>query len=81
MKVKLIDEHNAYVTGVFKQTFTMKTGEKGEITSRLTDVFEKKNGEWLVVHEHISTPVDMQSGKADMNAPLDGEGKPFESYI
>ncbi|MEJ2409420.1 MAG: nuclear transport factor 2 family protein [Novosphingobium sp.] len=77
MKVKVIDATNAYVTGIFRQVYTVITGEQVSLTSRLTDIFEKKDGRWLVVHEHISTPVDMQTGQAEMNADLDGRGVPF----
>ncbi|MEJ2459871.1 MAG: nuclear transport factor 2 family protein [Novosphingobium sp.] len=68
---------DAYVTGIFRQVYTVITGEQVSLTSRLTDIFEKKDGRWLVVHEHISTPVDMQTGQAEMNADLDGRGVPF----
>jgi ketosteroid isomerase-like protein len=36
-----------------------------DLTVRVTDVFRKTNGKWLIVHEHISIPVDLDTGKPD----------------
>jgi ketosteroid isomerase-like protein len=46
---------------------TDKDGKKADITFRLTDVYRKINGKWLVVHEHVSVPVDVGTGKADLS--------------
>jgi uncharacterized protein (TIGR02246 family) len=43
------------------------TGEDGEEKvgwMRMTACFRKRNGKWMVVHEHFSAPFDMESGKA-----------------
>lgn len=40
-------------------------GQSVEQTVRVTDVYHKEGGQWLIVHEHVSVPVDM-SGKPDM---------------
>ena len=74
-----IDHRLAVVTATLDEAFTMKGGEKVKMRVRLTDVFEKQNERWLVVHEHASIPVDMQSGKADFDAKPFGEGQPFTS--
>lgn len=47
---------------------TTKDGKKTDITFRVTDCLEKNNGKWKIVHEHISVPVDINSGRAYMNA-------------
>ena len=47
---------------------TIATGTKGEpvdLTTRVTDVYRKLNGHWVIVQEHISIPVDLDSGKPD----------------
>jgi ketosteroid isomerase-like protein len=31
---------------------------------RETDIFVKKNGKWRLVHQHLSVPVDLASGRA-----------------
>jgi uncharacterized protein (TIGR02246 family) len=40
-------------------------GEKlRSLQNRLTWVVQKKSGEWKVVHEHTSAPIDPETGKA-----------------
>jgi ketosteroid isomerase-like protein len=40
-------------------------GAPSDLTVRVTDVYRKKNGKWLIVHEHVSVPVDLATLKAD----------------
>jgi ketosteroid isomerase-like protein len=40
-------------------------GAASDLTVRVTDVYRKKNGKWLIVHEHVSVPVDLATLKAD----------------
>jgi ketosteroid isomerase-like protein len=47
---------------------TAKSGKKVEFTFRVTDCLEKKSGKWKIVHEHVSVPVDLDSGRAYLNA-------------
>ena len=56
----------AYAHHVETGYFTRKNGSKLEITVRVTDVFRKFNGKWLIVLEHVSFPVDLETGKADL---------------
>jgi uncharacterized protein (TIGR02246 family) len=37
-----------------------------DLTVRVTDVYGKINGNWLIVHEHVSVPVDLDTGKPDL---------------
>ncbi|MDD5544433.1 MAG: hypothetical protein PHX83_14805 [Acidobacteriia bacterium] len=46
--------------------FTKKDGAKVEVVARVTDVFRKISGKGLTVLEHVSFPVDIDSGKADL---------------
>lgn len=44
------------------------TGVKGDpldLTTRVTDVYRKLSGKWMIVQEHISIPVDLDTGKPD----------------
>ncbi len=44
------------------------TGIKGDpidLTTRVTDVYRKIKGNWVIVQEHISIPVDLDTGKPD----------------
>jgi ketosteroid isomerase-like protein len=56
----------AYGHGIFRTTGPDKDGTPLDLTLRVTDVYRKVNGKWLVVHEHVSWPVDLTTGKADL---------------
>ena len=43
-------------------------GQPVDATVRLTDGYRKVNGHWLVEHEHVSVPVDLDTGKPDMTS-------------
>jgi ketosteroid isomerase-like protein len=54
------------------QHFTGKgpNGKPFDATFRVTDVWRKTNGQWKVIHTHVSVPVDMKTGKADMQSKM-----------
>jgi ketosteroid isomerase-like protein len=56
----------AYSRDIQASTFTRKDGSKLNGVVRVTDVYRKMNGKWLIVQEHVSFPVDIESGKADL---------------
>ncbi len=43
-------------------------GKPLDITVRVTDVYRKTGGKWLIVHEHVSVPVDLMTGQADLQS-------------
>jgi ketosteroid isomerase-like protein len=43
---------------------TMNNGQKTDLWVRSTACFRKINGKWLIVHTHVSVPVDLVNGKA-----------------
>lgn len=45
---------------------TDKAGTRVPFVLRVTDVYRKIKGKWLIVHEHVSWPVDPATGKADL---------------
>ncbi len=45
---------------------TQKDGSKADFTVRVTDCYRKIDGKWLITHEHVSVPVDLATGKADL---------------
>jgi ketosteroid isomerase-like protein len=45
-----------------------KDGNPIDMAFRLTDVLRKVKGKWLIVHEHVSVPVDVATGKADLTS-------------
>ena len=57
-----------YVSSLHHVTGTTKAGKKVDYTVRVTDGFKKINGKWLIAHTHVSFPVDMRTGKADIES-------------
>ena len=47
---------------------TDPNGQPLDLTVRVTDGYRKIGGNWLIVHEHVSVPVDIASGKADLSS-------------
>lgn len=60
----------AYAHHIEATHFTHGDGTGVDLVVRVTDVFRKLNGKWLIVHEHVSFPVDIDSGKADLLSKL-----------
>lgn len=51
-------------------TATDKGGKPVDMTFRVTDVWRKQNGQWKIIHTHVSFPTDMATGKADMQSKM-----------
>jgi ketosteroid isomerase-like protein len=49
-------------------TGTDTKGQPVDLTVRVTDVYRKVKGNWLIVHEHVSVPVDLDTGKPDLSS-------------
>ena len=47
---------------------TTKGWGSRDVTVRVTDVYRKSDGKWLIVQEHVSVPVDPQTGKGDLHS-------------
>jgi uncharacterized protein (TIGR02246 family) len=62
------DRNLAYSRGIDRVTGTDKQGKKTDLTVRVTDIYKKTQGHWLVMHEHVSVPVDLDTGKPDLNS-------------
>ncbi len=45
-----------------------KKGEPVDVTVRVTDGYRKVGGRWLVAMEHVSVPVDLDTGKPDLQS-------------
>lgn len=41
-------------------------GKAVALTVRVTDVYRRRGGDWQIVLEHVSVPVDLATGKADL---------------
>ena len=53
----------AYSHSIQHLSGTMTDGSPSDLTVRLTDVYRKIDGKWLIVQEHVSVPIDFTSGK------------------
>jgi ketosteroid isomerase-like protein len=47
----------AWTTLTFHLSAVLKDGNKLEVDARQTSIWEKRDGKWLIVHEHISAPL------------------------
>jgi uncharacterized protein (TIGR02246 family) len=56
----------AYGHNIQTAEFTGKDGKKLKTVVRTTDVYRKINGKWLIVEEHNSVPVDLDTMKPDL---------------
>ena len=56
----------AYGHNIQTGYFTRKDGSRVDVVVRVTDVYRKIGGKWLIVQEHVSFPVDIDTGKADL---------------
>jgi ketosteroid isomerase-like protein len=55
----------AYGHSVQDSHLTTKDGTKTELVARVSDVYRKIGGKWLIVQEHVSVPVDLETMRAD----------------
>jgi uncharacterized protein (TIGR02246 family) len=62
------DDNLAYSHSIQRVVGTDKKGTKLDLTVRVTDAYKKINGNWLVIHEHVSVPVDLDTGKPDLTS-------------
>lgn len=56
----------AYGHSIQRGMLLQSDGKTRELVVRVTDVYRKIRGKWLIVQEHVSVPVDFDSGKADL---------------
>lgn len=43
---------------------TLQSGEHFDLWLRVTSGLRKLDGEWRIIHDHVSVPVDFETGKA-----------------
>ena len=54
----------AFVYGVERMRGKLTNGTPVDLWLRYTEGLKRIDGQWRVVHEHISVPVDLNTGKA-----------------
>jgi ketosteroid isomerase-like protein len=57
----------AFSHGLERLTGTLKNGQKVDSWVRFTEGYRKINGHWFAIHDHISVPVDLDTGKAALD--------------
>ena len=57
----------AFSRNLMRLQSSLKDGKQIEFWERMTCGFQKIGGNWLIVHEHVSLPVDLKTGKAAMD--------------
>ncbi len=63
-----VDGNLGFGHNIQRLTCTAPSGSPMDVTTRITDGYVKKDGNWLIAHEHVSVPVDLATGKADLNS-------------
>jgi uncharacterized protein (TIGR02246 family) len=61
------DEMLGYSHELQRVSGTLKGGHKAEFWLRVTQVYRKIDGQWHVVHEHVSVPTNLETGKAALD--------------
>jgi uncharacterized protein (TIGR02246 family) len=62
------DRNLAYSHSIQHVSGMDKHGKKLDLTVRVTDIYKKIRGRWLVIHEHVSVPVDLDTDKPDLTS-------------
>jgi ketosteroid isomerase-like protein len=74
VKFELSDLHvfasgtTGYGYSIQHVTGTDTKGQPIDLTVRVTDGYRKVGGRWLIAHEHVSVPVDLDTGKPDLTS-------------
>ena len=53
-----------YAFSLQRYTGVLKDGRPLDVTTRQTDIWRKIDGRWLIVHQHVSYPMDKKTGLA-----------------
>jgi ketosteroid isomerase-like protein len=57
----------AFAFGLERIRGTLADGTAVDLWVRFTDGWKRKDGHWVVAHEHVSVPVDVATGKARLD--------------
>jgi ketosteroid isomerase-like protein len=61
------DGELAFVHSVNHVKTTLTSGHITDVWLRWTACFRRIDGVWLVVHDHVSVPADLEHGRAVLN--------------
>ena len=57
----------AVASMLIRASGTLRNGQEVGRWVRVTSSFQRSNQSWLITHEHVSLPVDLESGSAATN--------------
>ncbi len=57
----------AFAHSLNRLSGTLHNGSRSGFWVRATVCFRKVDGDWLVVHDHVSVPLDIRTGRALLN--------------
>ncbi len=63
----VVSDDVAFLYALERLGGTLKSGERSDIWLRATSGLRKIDGKWLIVHDHISVPADLTTGKAALD--------------
>ena len=63
----VLSDDVAFVHGLNRISGTLNNGNKVGYWVRWSPCFRKIDGEWLIVHDHVSVPIDVVSGQGLRN--------------
>lgn len=61
-----VDGDHAYSHSIQYVNSIGKDGKPITLNVRVTDVYKKTADNWQIVHEHVSVPVDLETGQPDV---------------
>jgi uncharacterized protein (TIGR02246 family) len=56
-----------FIHSLERFTGKLKNGQSSDLWLRATSGVQKLGGKWLIVHDHISLPIDFETGKAALD--------------
>jgi uncharacterized protein (TIGR02246 family) len=62
-----MDSDVAFAHSLNRLSGTLKNGNRSGFWVRATLCWRKIDGNWLVAHDHVSVPLDLESGRALLN--------------
>jgi ketosteroid isomerase-like protein len=62
-----LDGDVAFAHSLNRLSGTLKNGNRSGFWVRATCCFRKIDGSWLIAHDHVSVPLELESGRALLN--------------
>ncbi|KAK5259734.1 hypothetical protein LTR20_010673 [Exophiala xenobiotica] len=77
LEIVAVSKDFGYATTLQRYWGTGTDGNEFSFTFRMTCLLRKINGQWKWIHEHVSFPADLESGKSDWTCGTGTSGKPI----